>query len=324
MSAIGRQHGVAVIGLGIMGRRMITNMASHDRFRFTGAWDPSAPACEQAVAIAPDLAITGGAETLIRDDATDVVYIACPPAWHREHAETAIAAGKAVYCEKPLGVDVADSAELVARMTETATPNIVNFAQASSRAVALTEERIKAGALGEIVGADIIVHFSRWPRDWQADADWLRFREQGGYTREVLSHFLYLTERLLGPAELIGSMPVYQDDPALYETHILAMLDANGVPVIVHGSSGGRGPDRIEMTLRGSDRSHRLHDWFELRTSDGGDWRQELSEFGDLRADGFKRQLDSVAAWLDGKPHVMPSAHDALSVQKLVEAMLAD
>lgn len=324
MSAVGKQHGVAVIGLGIMGRRMITNMGSHDRFRFAGAWDPSPQACEQAVAIAPDLRIAEKAEELIRDNATDVVYIACPPAWHREHAEAAIAAGKAVYCEKPLGIDVADSAELVVRMTETATPNIVNFAQASSRAVALTQERIKAGKLGDIAGADIIVHFSRWPRDWQADADWLRFREQGGYTREVLSHFLYLTERLLGSAELIGSMPIYQADPVLCETHILAVLDANGIPVTVHGSSGGNGPDRVEMTLWGSACSHRLHDWFELQSSDGGDWRQELSEFGDLRVDGFKRQLDNVAAWLDGEPHGMPSAHDALSVQKLIEAMLAD
>ena len=129
------------------------------------------------------------------------------------------------------------------------------------------------------MGADIIVHFARWPRDWQVDADWLRFRDQGGHTREVLSHFLYVTQRLLGPATLISAKPVYPADTALCETHISATLDCNGVPVSVLGSSGGVGPDRVEMTIWGSQRSHRLHDWFCLQSSDGGEWHQELHTF---------------------------------------------
>ncbi|MDA1098015.1 MAG: Gfo/Idh/MocA family oxidoreductase [Proteobacteria bacterium] len=314
-------HKAGVIGLGIMGRRMISNLAAHARFSNPCAWDPNPRACADAVAETPGLLIMDDADAVIA--AADLVYIATPPLWHRGYAECAMAAGKPVYCEKPLGVDVAESRALVAALEDSGTPNVVNFIQAASRAVTLTRERLDSGALGAILGADIIVHFARWPRDWQADADWLRFRDQGGYCREVLSHFLYLTQRLLGPATLLSARPVYPADPALCETHISAALNCNGVPVSVLGSSGGAGPDRVEMTLWGSRRSHRLHDWFFLQSSDGGEWQQEFPELDDPRAEAFHSQLDNVAAWCEGRANILPSARDALAVQELVEAMLA-
>ena len=314
-------HKTGVIGLGIMGRRMITNLVNHDRFTNPCAWDPHQQACADAVAETPGLTIMGSADAVIA--AADLVYIATPPLWHREYAERAMAAGKPVYSEKPLGIDVADSRALVTELEESGVPNVVNFIQAASRAVMLTEERIGSGALGDIMGADIIVHFARWPRDWQVDADWLRFRDQGGHTREVLSHFLYVTQRLLGPATLKSAKPVYPTDTALCETHISATLDCNGVPVSVLGSSGGAGPDRVEMTIWGSQCSYRLHDWFCLQFSDGGEWHQEFPEVEDPRAEAFGFQLDNVAAWIEGRSNVLPSARDALMVQALVEAMLA-
>ncbi|MDP6691313.1 MAG: Gfo/Idh/MocA family oxidoreductase [Alphaproteobacteria bacterium] len=313
-------YSVGVIGLGIMGRRMISNLVPHPRLTVAGAWDPDTQACANAVAETPGLAIMEDADAVIA--AADLVYIATPPLWHRDYADRAMAAEKPVYCEKPLGIDLEDSRDLVAALEDSYTPNIVNFAQASSRAVALTKERIDGGDLGDIIGADIIVHFTRWPRDWQADADWLRFRDQGGYTREVLSHFVFVTQRLLGPATLITSCPVFQDDPDLCETHISAVLDCGGVPVSVLGSSGGAGPDRVEMTLWGSERSHRLHEWVYLQSSDGGEWVQEFPEVEDPRVEGFRLQLDNVAAWMDGQSTVLASAADALGVQELIESML--
>ncbi len=222
-----------------------------------------------------------------------------------------------------MGIDVGQTRELVAELERRGTPNIVNFIQAPSHAVEMTSKRIASGELGEITGADIIVHFSKWPRDWQADADWLRFREQGGYTREVFSHFLFLSERFLGKARIEWSNPRYQDDPELCESHIQARLDCSGVPVSVMGSSGGTGPDRVELTLWGSKKSHRLHDWFWLQSADSNqEWTVELAEIPDLRVANFKRVLDNVAAFLDGKAHAMPSVSEALSVQELVEALL--
>ncbi len=317
------RHRVAIISLGVMGRRMLANMAADSRFEFTGVWDPDPAACAQVAADFPDIAIAASAEEIVRAPETDLVYIACPPDGHKHYVLMAADAGKRVFCEKPLGTDVAESRDLVAELDRRGTPNIVNFIQSTSHAVELTRSRIESGELGDITGADILIHFSQWPRDWQATADWLRFRAQGGYTREVFSHFLFLAERFLGKAELAWTKPRYQSDPALCETHIQAQLACGGVPVSCFGSVGGAGPDRVELTLWGSRKSHRLHDWFWLKSSDGGPWTVELPEIEDLRVANFTRLLDNVSAFLAGKPHVLPSVKEALSVQELVEAMLA-
>ncbi len=318
-----KRYRVGIIGLGVMGLRMLANMADDERFSFSGVWDPDPSAREHVANTFPDIAIASGPDEIIGAPETDLVYIACPPQWHKPYAIAAAKAGKPIFCEKPLGIDVAQSRELVAELETRKTPNIVNFIQAPSHAVELTSKRLSAGELGEITGVDIIVHFSKWPRSWQIDADWLRFSEQGGYTREVFSHFTFLTERFLGKARLDWSNPRYQDDPQLCETHIQARLDCSGVPVCIMGSSGGTGPERVEMTLWGTKKSHRLHDWFWLQSADNeGEWTVELAEIPDLRVANFKRVLDNVAAFLAEKPHAFPSMTEALSVQELIEQML--
>ena len=71
---------------------------------------------------------------------------------------------------------------------------------------------------------DIVVTYPRWPREWQEDADWLRFREEGGMTREVISHFLFFSERVLGKLELKWAKTIYPKDHLLCETDVLARL----------------------------------------------------------------------------------------------------
>lgn len=314
---------VAVIGLGVMGRRMITNMSKDGRFEFVGAWDLSDAARQRVAKEFPHVPLVGSAREITANDRAELVYIASPPVSHREYALTAAAAGKAIYCEKPLGIDLADSRALVAGLEKAKARHSINFLQATSHAVVLTEERLRAGALGDIAGGDIIVHFARWPRDWQAEAKWLAFRKEGGYAREVLSHFIYLAKRLLGEPKLVSANPRFPADPALCERHIVAALDCGSVPVQILGSSGGAGPDRIEFTIWGSKLSHRLHDWFWLQSSDGGEWKKEFPEIEDLRAANFTKLLDDVLAMTRGEAHRLPSAADALRIQEIVEAMLA-
>ena len=316
-------YNVAIIGLGIMGRRMLTAMTAHDRFHVGGVWDTDPAQFAAATAAGLPVTAAGNAGDLIAAATTDLVYIACPPAHHADYAQAAMTAGKAVLCEKPLGVDLAESQALVSAATATGSVNAVNFSQASSPALTTIQERIAAGATGPLIGADILVHFSRWPRDWQADADWLRFRAEGGFTREVLSHYVFLMERLFGPARLAHAAARYPGDPALCETHMQARFDCAGLPVTFTGTVGGAGPDRVEATVRGEKQSLRIEDWVNLLESDGGPWRPSLPEITDPRAEGVRRQLDNLAALIEGRPSHLPSFADALSVQTHSEAMLA-
>ncbi len=280
---------IAFIGLGVMGHRMLTNMRAHGGFTLVGGWDPGPGSRERTRAAFPELALAENPAEIIGDPRSEVVYIACPPAAHKEHAMAAIAAGKTVFCEKPLGIDVAESRALVEHVEATGTPNAVNFVLANARAANAIDRALRDGALGEVAGVDVRLHFSQWPRDWQKSATWLAERAEGGFVREVLSHFVYLVLRLFGPMSLAHASVLYPADPALCETQFLARLDCNGVPVSVAGGSGGVGPDRVEFTVWGSKRSYRLWDWYRLESSEGGAWRDELTEVEDLRQDSYTR-----------------------------------
>lgn len=313
-------HKVGIIGLGIMGRRMLEHMALHERFAPTTLWDPLPEACKQALEIAPSAAIARTVEELI--GASDVVYLACPPAPRKAYALLAAAAGKAVFLEKPLGIDVDESRDLVARLDHAGVVSVVNFTQAGGAALATVTSDAD---MGPPQGIDIVVTYPHWPRAWQIDADWLRFRAEGGYTREVISHFLFFSSRVLGPLRLVWSKPGYPDDPSLCESHMAARLEnADGVPVSVFASVGGAQPDRQELTIKGSHHSYRVAEFHLLSKSDGGPFEPVHPPPADPRAVSLKAQLDELYMALAGSSHKLATAAEALHVQELVEAMLLE
>lgn len=320
-----KKYNIAFIGLGVMGHRMLTNMTTHGGFTFVGGWDPSAEARAAAHKAFPHLPVAESAEAVITDPATEVVYIASPPASHRDYVLAAVAAGKTIYCEKPLGIDVAESRDMVDRVEASGLLNAVNFPFGAAVAVQFIEAGLRDGVLGDIAGVDLRLHFARWPREWQvAAAGWLARRKEGGFVREVVSHYAFLTRKLFGPAELRDATVRYPEGEGdAAETHLLALLDCNGVPVSVAASAGGAGPDLIQYTIWGSKASYRLFDWNRVKTSDGGDWVNQLTHIENPRQDGYMRMLDNFRAQLAGEPHTMPSFRDALTVQELVEAILA-
>ena len=311
----------AIVGLGIMGRRMLEHMVRHEKYEPVALWDPNPEACAQALHLAPDATITTSAEAAIA--AADLVYLSCPPVPRKAYALAAAAAGKAVFLEKPLGVDVAESDDLVARLASFGVPAAVNFTQAAGAALTDVSKAAQSGALGDVVGADIVVTYGAWPREWQKAADWLRFRAEGGMTREVISHFLFFSERILGPLSVVWARPSFPDDPALCETHMLARLEtADGRPVTIMASVGGAQPDRQELTIKGSGASRRITDFYVDAASDGGEFTEVRERPEDPRASSLKAQLDDLCLCLDGKPHRLATPEEALRVQKLIEVML--
>jgi predicted dehydrogenase len=312
----------AVIGLGIMGQRMLEHMGRHDGYDVVALWDPSAEACAAAAKLAPSANVTDGPDAAIA--AADLVYLACPPEPRKTYALAAASAGKAVFLEKPLGVDVAESEDLVARLEAAGVPAAVNFTQAAGAALTDVSRAARDGEMGDLVGVDVVLTYPAWPRAWQVAADWLRFRAEGGMTREVLSHFLFFTSRVLGPLEVVWAKPSYPQDPKLCETQLLARLEnADGLPVSILASVGGAQPDRQEFTVKGTKTSRRITDFYVDARSDGGDFVELRKRPADPRAVSLKAQLDDLLLLIDGKPNRLATPAEALAVQKLVETMLA-
>lgn len=309
-------YGVGIIGLGIMGQRMLGNMGLHDDFDVLSVFDP-----QQAV---PDVNYAESAEALIHHPDVDLVYIACPPDYHAKYAIMAATAGKPVFCEKPLGVDVAQSRDLVDMIEKSGIPNAVNFSFAANPCRAFLKSMLADGAFGTVDAIDIRLHFASWPRGWQEGATWLAERKQGGYVREVLSHFIYLTESVFGALILENAMVRYPDGPdgIAAETHLFADLSCGDTAVSVAGGVGGTGPDRIEYTVWGQTRSCRLDDWYSPFLSEGTGWVPAMTDIDDARQVGRVMQLDNLAAFMRGETHELPDFRAALSVQEIIEGIL--
>jgi len=316
-------HRIGILGLGIMGERMLRNMAQHPAFDVVAAWDPAPPALAKLSRWRPTARALPDAAALIADPAVECVYIAAPPSRHLEHAHLAFDHGKRVFCEKPLATDLVAARAAVERIERERRPAAINFPFASAPAVRAIASGLKSGELGRIDRVDIEVAFARWPRDWQATAGWLGLRRDGGFVREVISHFVFVTQRLLGPTRLRDARVDYPADGISAETAITARLEAGLVPVTLTGRVGGDVADLNRWTVTGRNGAFQLHDWYSLRRRINGSWLDiDFGEGASDRERTYRAQLDALDAMLAGRRHGLPSFREGLAVQECVEAML--
>lgn len=316
--------GIAVIGLGIMGSRMLGSLTKHGGYNLVTAWDPSPEALAATGSTYPNLVLADSATAAIENPAVDVVYIASPPAAHYDYSLAAAKLGKLVYCEKPLGVDLATSEALVETVAEHGVGNAVNYIFAAAPAIDLLLAELQGDLLGDVTSVDVRLHFTQWPRAWQEAASWLAKNAEGGFVREVGSHFIFLAEKLFGRATLRSSKTTYPEDVEACETRFVADLDCSGIPVSLAGSGGDPSitSDIVEFTIHGSKRSIRLSDWRDVAVSQGDSWEPvEVGITQDLDL-ANERFFDEFLSLVAGEPNTIASFEDALSVQRIVEAIL--
>ena len=314
---------VGVIGAGIMGERLLRAAAGSDSVAISGVWDPSAEALARIGAALPDIGRADSAEAIIAG--ADCVYIASPPASHLLHATAALQAGRAVLCEKPLATDPLAARRFVAENQNARMA--VNFPFASSLAVATMADWIKEGVTGAPRGFEIVLRFATWPRGWQqAAASWLDGRAEGGFTREVASHFVFLCRRLLGELTL-GDHGAEFPEAGRSERRIHAAITAGGVPGILRGSVGETAAeDENEWQLRGV-ANIRLRNWsLAERQRPDGSWAPDPDALPQDRARPLvlQRQLEQVARMTRGEPHHLATLSEAIEVMELVEQIVSD
>jgi predicted dehydrogenase len=158
---------------------------------------------EAAAALA--LARLGGASAaesavaLIESDDVDVVHICTPNATHAELASLAIAAGKAVICEKPLATSSQDAARLHAEADRAGVVHAVPFVYRFYPSVREARARLAAGEAGPLW----LLHGS-YLQDWLADSratNWRVDPALGGGSRafgDIGVHWCDLMEFVTG------------------------------------------------------------------------------------------------------------------------------
>ena len=314
---------VAVVGLGAVGLRMIGTMETHHRFNPVVGFDTSPMAGAALAEQSPRVSSVSDFQAVLERDDIDVLYVSTPPASHAHYVRQGIAKGWKIFCEKPLGVDIADSQRLTEEMNASGLDQAVNFVYSGAPAALRAKQLISDGTIGDIVGAELDVRLSHWPRAFQAKANWLSKRAEGGFTREMISHHAYLTLMLLGKPSLDGKVLAHFEPDAGAETVMMAIWNTDAGRVTVSGAVGGNRQDTVSYRILGSKGCLRFDNWYSLllENTDGSEAILDMNERAPAAA--YLGQLDQLAHQFDTKEQRLASFDDALAVQKLIEGMVA-
>jgi predicted dehydrogenase len=141
------------------------------------------------------------ADQLMNDPDVDAVYIATPPAFHKEYTLKCALIGKPVYVEKPMALNTAESIEMVQACKEANVPLFVAFYRRSMPKFLKIKQLVDSGILGEI--RYITVRNTTPPPEISLDNE-LPWRVKpalagGGYFMDIGCHTLDILDFILGP-----------------------------------------------------------------------------------------------------------------------------
>lgn len=195
MAATEEKVRIGVIGVGVMGREHIRNMALlHRRVTLTALADDFEASRREAEALLEELGMEAVVladyhELLARDD-VDAVVVATPNFHHVEVIRAAAGRGKAVLVEKPLCTTIADCMEVV-KLTRDA-PELwwVGMEYRYIPSIARLVEEVATGSIGQLRMLAIREH--RFPFLAKV-RNWNRFNKNtGGTLVEKCCHFFDL------------------------------------------------------------------------------------------------------------------------------------
>lgn len=141
------------------------------------------------------------ADELINDPDVNAIYIATPPAFHKEYGLKAIAAGKPVYIEKPMALNFSECKEIIESSEKANVPLFVAYYRRALPRFIKIKEIINSGVLGEIRLVST-KHFRPVGSEGdQVNPPW-RIQPHlsgGGLFFDLGSHTLDILDFLLGP-----------------------------------------------------------------------------------------------------------------------------
>jgi len=150
---------IGLIGAGAIARCHVHGYRVHDS---TFGSNGGSPVLETVAEATPQLAAEAAARLGFRHAAPDwravvesrdidVVDICVPSALHREIALQAIANGKVIYCEKPVGLSGSDAREVAEAARQAMVASITGYTYLRNPLIGLARKLIEEGVLGEIV-----------------------------------------------------------------------------------------------------------------------------------------------------------------------------
>ena len=153
---MGNAPKVALLGAGRMGQVHGRSAAANPRLDLAYVVDPHAPTAE-TLAAELDCAVASQ-DAVLADPALAGVLVATSTSTHLDVVLAALAAGKAVFCEKPLDLDLARLRAHAAQLASPAAPLYVAFNRRFDPNFQALQARIAAGEIGALESLHLISH----------------------------------------------------------------------------------------------------------------------------------------------------------------------
>ncbi len=306
--------GIGLLGAGRIGRLHAGTIQSSAALQLKAVFDSDRAAAER---LAGGATVAGSADEVIAHDRVDAVMVCSPTDTHVDLASRAIRAGKAVFCEKPLDLDLARASVLLDLLRERPVPFMTGFHRRFDPSTRRLREHVAAGGIGR---PEFMRVLSRDPAPPPLDY----VRRSGGIFRDMTIHDLDLCRWLTG-TEFVGvqARGWCLVDPAIQEagdvdTATVTMWAEDGFHVTIQnsrrsnagfdqrieimGSTGAVALDNVPMTRArfldpGGERADRLPDHFPERYREA--YVSQLDHFAQAVASGappMTSALDGVAA----------------------------
>lgn len=219
MSPARRRLGIGVVGFGWMGQAHSRSAARLASLFPEREFDTRLVLCADNDPARRQLAVddfgfesaTAGWAELIAHPDVDVVYVTAPNMMHEAVAVGAAAAGKAVFCEKPVGGTPAQTERIAAAAAAAGVVTGVGYNYRWAPLVRHAKHLIDSGALGDITNYRGRF-FSAYGADPMGLLSWRFLVDEGGHgvSSDILSHAVDLATMLVGPiTDVTGTMATY-------------------------------------------------------------------------------------------------------------------
>nr|VZI39512.1 unnamed protein product [Spirometra erinaceieuropaei] len=327
-----RSIGVAVFGLGRAGKIHLANILRHPGFQLKYAVDPSELSRTECSAMLPSdhraVFISGTKEELnelFADDTVNAVFVCSQTDSHYSITRTALMHGKAVFCEKPISLNVAETEELYRIAAAKGLPLHCSFNRRYDPQVRQLKSRLSSGELGQI---HLVKTCSRdHPRP---PTDFLKV--SGGFIHDCASHDLDMVCWLIGgfPERVFATATTHDPEiGALKDTDTaVIVLDfpstASGRPgpiaVIDISRHGVYGYDqRVEVLGDGGMmRSENQQEDGVVFNAPGATCSGPIrNSFPQRYAASYVNSLDHFLAAVTGAEKTEVSGHDVLNISRL-------
>jgi predicted dehydrogenase len=206
-----RNIGIGLVGGGYMGKAHAVAMAAVGAVFNT----PLRPRLEVIAAASPASAERYRAaygfaraatdwRDLVADPKVQAVVIASPQSTHRAIAEAAFAAGKAVFCEKPLGASLDDALAMTAAAEASGLPNMIGFNYVRTPATRFVRQLLAEGVIGRVTwfrGE----HTEDFLADPALPATWRTTGRANGTMGDLAPHPINCMLALMGPVAALSA-----------------------------------------------------------------------------------------------------------------------